>query len=621
YIADRIDLVGRGLMGMTMMCAQCHDHKFDPLSMKDYYALYGILDSSEEPALADLPAIGAAQSTDIELSRRFQKEYGQALSEFRTKRRALVRQELREFASDYLALLVEEMPRHATPEQSDYKTERTTVRPAGVQQWQRIIEARVEDPVFLLWHRLSELPRDEFARQSLEVIGETEGANRLVREALQKAAPKTMSEAARTIGTVLETVSNRWKKLQEIDPGDEGFADPATEQVRQVVFGGNAPATGMTYQAMRGWFMGTEPKSLKALQDKIETIVIKYIDVVPPRAMTLEDGLTPHDCPVHIRGDHSRHGPIVERRFLQVLEPLCKMEPIDKRSGRLELARAIVHPGNPLTSRVMVNRIWGWHFGSHLVSTPSDFGTRSDPPSHPQLLDYLARRFMDSGWSIKSIHRLIMQSATYQQQSIDRKDCVEVDPLNRLHWQMNRRRLEFEPMRDAMLAVTNELDLKIGGLPFRDVESARRSVYFYNNRRRIEAVLPTFDVPVPEATLPKRANTTVPQQSLYLMNSGFAVRRARKLVERLDNAVLNAEPKQKIEQLYRWLYGRMPTSEEIDIGMEFVAHELVDEPPAGDINDTSWTYGYGRFDPEADKVVNFTEFPYFDGKKWQASAE
>jgi Protein of unknown function (DUF1553) len=261
----------------------------------------------------------------------------------------------------------------------------------------------------------------------------------------------------------------------------------------------------------------------------------------------------------------------VPRRFLAVLSG-SERKPFTRGSGRLELARAIASTDNPLTARVMVNRIWLHHFGAGLVRTPSNFGLRGEPPTHPELLDYLAATFMDSGWSVKKIHRLILLSRTYQQSSIDRPDYRERDPDNRLLWKMNRQRLEFEPLRDALLAVAGRLDRTMGG---RSVEiiappfPPRRSVYGFIDRQNLPGVLRTFDFASPDTSTPQRYATTVPQQALYLMNSPFLVEKARYLVRRPDLASL-ARPEQRIDRLYRLLYGRAAEPEEVALGVRFV---------------------------------------------------
>lgn len=654
-LPERVDLVSRGLLGMTMMCAQCHDHKFDPLSAQDYYALYGVLDSSLEPGVPEMPLLGPPLKPDSKRLKLYEAELKEKtlardkqLSELRDK----INDELRGHAADYLVAIADSLsssngkpaPELLQPTRGDLR-QRPGDNNGGLERWKRLVAAAAPSStdisasgssptankaaaqsVFRLWHALSAVESDKFAESAPPVIEKAAGSNGLVRAALLKQPPKSMTEAAKTIGQTIEQVHRRWKTLQEVDPGDAGFEDPAAEEIRQWLTADDTLLTIKSDNKARSLYLNKDRSSIQEANDAVEEVVLKYIDVAPPRAMTLVDGDNPHDVAVHLRGDHNRPGKVAPRRFLEVLETAVgESRPATGSSGRLELAEAIVHPDNPLTSRVMVNRIWGWHFGRGLVTTPSDFGTRSTPPSHPELLDYLSRRFMSEGWSMKQMHRLIMTSATYQQAAHDRPACSDVDPLNALLWRMNRRRLEFEPMRDAMLAASGELDTTIGGLPFKDINDRRRSVYFYINRRRIDDTLPTFDVVVPESSLAKRGQSTMPQQALYLMNSGFTLRRARQLVARFDAAPANQSPtdnKTRITQLYRWIYGRNPDAQELAFGDAFLlAKPSGEQPPALSERQKCWQYGFGHFDVTKKQVSSFTPLPHFNGDRWQEGVD
>jgi hypothetical protein len=279
----------------------------------------------------------------------------------------------------------------------------------------------------------------------------------------------------------------------------------------------------------------------------------------------------PHEPRVFLRGNPSNLGERVPRRFLGVLSGPNRM-PFRDGSGRLELARAIVDRNNPLTARVMVNRIWMHHFGNPLVGTPGDFGTRSDPPTHPELLDYLATSFMDNGWSIKKMHRMLMLSRAYQQASFDLPEGKRLDPENALLWRMNRRRLDFEATRDSLLAVAGSLDGTIGGPSARDIVSTnatRRTVYSFVDRENVPGLYRTFDFPSPDATSPKRETTTVAPQALFMMNHPFVLHAARKLLQRPDIAG-EKDLERKIDRLHRVLYGREPTARERSLAHQFL---------------------------------------------------
>jgi hypothetical protein len=301
--------------------------------------------------------------------------------------------------------------------------------------------------------------------------------------------------------------------------------------------------------------------------------------------MVLNDAPHPTDPHVFVRGNPGRPGKAVPRRFLSLLvEP--NRPPFQKGSGRLELAAAIADPKNPLTARVIVNRVWMWHLGKGLVATPSDFGMRSDPPTHPELLDYLAAGFMDSGWSLKTLHRQIMLSNTYRQRSALRLEGMERDPDNRLLWRFNRQRLDFESMRDSVLAVAGALDPRIGGPAAPIAEppfSSRRTLYGFVDRQNLDGVYRTFDFAVPDATSPRRFVTTVPQQALFLLNSPFLHEQAR----RLASAVVNESPPGSaasasgsagdsapaVRRLYSRILGRPPEPDELKLAIEFVRRQ------------------------------------------------
>ncbi len=231
-----------------------------------------------------------------------------------------------------------------------------------------------------------------------------------------------------------------------------------------------------------------------------------------------------------------------------------------------------------MTARVLVNRVWLHHFGEGLVRTPSDFGLRSEPPTHPELLDYLAARFIAEGWSLKKLDRTIMLSSTYQQASNGSDAGEKSDPENRLVWKMNRRRLDFEATRDALLAAGGDMDLKIGGpsidllaQPF----SRRRSVYGYIDRQNLPGLFRTFDLATPDTTSPMRHTTTVPQQALYLMNSPFVVEQAQRCMKRSEIASV-VDPHKRIERLYELLFARPASAEEMTFGQQYVESK---QPP------------------------------------------
>jgi len=302
----------------------------------------------------------------------------------------------------------------------------------------------------------------------------------------------------------------------------------------------------------------------------------------PPAIMGVADGTITRALPIHIRGSYLTLGKPVERGFPAVMRTsLAKPVMPAKQSGRLELARWMASTEHPLTARVMVNRLWRWHFGQGIVSTTENFGLLGDKPSHPALLDWLARTFMENGWSIKDMHRLLMTSAAYQQASsvshsmADRADPRLTDPENRLLWRANVQRLEAEQIRDAMLAVSGWLNPEIGGktIPLRNrefvfnhtskdsttYESARRALYLPVIRNNLYDMLEQFDYPDPTMPTGSRNSTVVAPQALIMLNSPVVWQSAEKLAARLQPA---ASDEQRVRQLFDLLFARPPTDQE-----------------------------------------------------------
>jgi len=276
-----------------------------------------------------------------------------------------------------------------------------------------------------------------------------------------------------------------------------------------------------------------------------------------------------HDVPMQIRGNPSSPGKIVPRRFLSVLSPKTP-EVFTKGSGRLELARAIVTDGAPLAARVLVNRVWKHHFGRGLVETPSDFGAQGDRPSHPELLEDLAARFVANGWSVKWLHREIMLSATYRQTSHLAKEQQGIDPDNKYLWRMNRRRLDVEAWRDAMLAVSGTLDPRLGGpsLDLGDAKNGRRTLYGTVKRRELHDLLRLHDFPDPTSHASHRVPTVTPLQQLFTLNSPFILGQAAALAQRVQK---HPGPQgEKIQFAYRTLFGRAATERQLQLGLDFI---------------------------------------------------
>jgi hypothetical protein len=408
--------------------------------------------------------------------------------------------------------------------------------------------------------------------------------------------------------TSVKDLADRYGALLAQFDKPEPLASPDDEALRQVLRAADAP-TNIALSEV-DWFLdGAQKAALRGLVQKRDALVATHPGS-PPRAMAMEDGPVVEPV-IFKRGNPANRGDQVPRQFLAVLSPETR-EPFKNGSGRLELARAIASRDNPLTARVMVNRIWLHHFGQGLVRTPSDFGTRGEPPTHPQLLDYLAVRFMDDGWSIKKLHKLIMTSAVYQQASDHLAEPYAIDPENRLLWRQNRQRLDFEETRDSLLFAAGQLDLTIGGRPV-DIgasSATRRTIYGFIDRQNLPGMFRTFDFASPDATVAQRFNTTVPQQALFMMNSPFVLQQARKVVTRAD--IAQAPIAQRIALLYQTILGRAPAPEEAQLAQQFIAaEEAQSKPLVADAKPTPWQYGYGSYDASAAQVKDFKPFPAF----------
>jgi Protein of unknown function (DUF1553) len=269
---------------------------------------------------------------------------------------------------------------------------------------------------------------------------------------------------------------------------------------------------------------------------------------------------------VNVRGNPHTLGDPVPERFLSVLSA-PDPKPFSKGSGRLELADAVV--ASPIAARVIVNRVWKWHFGSGIVETPDNFGKMGDPPSDPELLDYLASSFVKNGMSIKKLHREILLSSTYQLSTESSADNAEKDGANRLYWRANRQRLDAEAIRDSLLFVSGSLDLKKTGGPSSDFadDNNRRTVYCKISRYRLDNFLQVFDYPNPSFTAEQRFTTNVPLQRLYFMNSSFVYKQAEAFARRVYD---EADDTARIQKAYRILFGRPPSEAETKAGLDFL---------------------------------------------------
>jgi hypothetical protein len=482
---ERVDAVSRGVLGLTVGCARCHDHKFDPILSKDYYALAGVFAST-------MAAPRPTAEVDPETDRKFMFT------------------SVRLFYLSYLANLMNNepgsKPEEAAKESADFTREMEAVRDS-------MAYLKTDHPE--MWDYLNNLAKAPRPKPA-------PGA--------AKPAPDA-SVAAVTVEDAAKPAANPQRKR----PGAASDLP-----FMQSVFDAGI------------WINGSNPD-------------LTLVDVKP--GMARDMNILPH-------ANVAAPGPIVPRQFLSVLS---KGDTTFKQgSGRLELANRMFTDAAPLAARVIVNRVWAWHFGKPLVATESDFGTQGEKPTHPELLDDLAARFIANGWSLKWLNREIMLSAAYRQASHPRADGEAADPTNRLVWRMNPRRLDIEAYRDSLLEVTGSLDETPAALS-QDLDSPEdrhRTVYGRVSRARLNTVLALYDFPDPTMSAPQRDLTTSPLQQLFVMNSPFMKARAEDLVKCVEADADNAA---KVRDMYHHVFDRDPSPKELDFALTYLDQSTLPE--------------------------------------------
>ena len=584
-IDDRIDVVMRGTQGLTMACARCHDHKFDPLPTTEYYSLYAIFNSSQEPKeLPPLKPFARTKETDefeAELAVRQKK-----LDDFVGSRRELSFGAAK--IADYLALML----RAAKEPNFNYTQEakRTNLYPTVLNGWQRALKTKVndKDPVWGGWYQLKDVADDQFAAKYAVLIAKADQfQDPLLRAELQKKSPKKFTELTAAYGAILAEAHK---------PDKHGVA--AWKAWRDLVEDPKGP-TSVTAASLIGTYNVADRNTRNNLE--IQVVGFKATSPKsPPHAMVLLDKPKAVQGVVFLRGSASRPGKVVPRQFPAVLTD-GKVKEFTEGSGRLDMANAIASKSNPLTARVMANRIWTELIGRSLVETPSDYGVRTPLPKNPELLEHLASTFMKDEWSMKKLIRSIVLSRTFLQTVDVRPEGLAKDPDNELSWRAHRRRLDFEAMRDSMLRVAGRLDAgKIGGQPFNleaNFSEPRRTLYGSIDRQNLPAFFRTFDFANPDYHVPKRNQTTTPQQALWMMNHPFARTQSDALVAKV--AALPSTDA-KVKALYVSVLGRTPDKRELTLALDYLREAETAPAPA------SWRNGYGGWNA-ATKTVAFTE--------------
>jgi len=615
-IDDRIDLVTRGLMGLTVACARCHDHKYEPLSAGDYYALHGIFASCHTPD--ELPVIGdPAPGPEADAFATKLAALKVAIVAHEDAVHARATREAVAHAADYFLETARPAPRAADNRPprlaDDYDLEQLII-----DRLKRLLDgAKPVHPILGAWAAARGKPDAEVGPTVAALIaswGESPArtlVNPLLLEELASSRPADLRQLAEMYARLAARVA----------PVAAGGPEPQPDEsedlvaVRQLLGVEGTPLVVPRAEAMR---LATRSEENELRRRKKE-LTKHNAEAVggPPRGMVLLDKAKPEDSHVFLRGNPGRRGEKVERRLPKLLGGAALSR---NDSGRLDLARAIVSPANPLAARVIVNWAWAHHVGRGLIDTPGDLGLRGEPPSHPDLLDDLSRRFMEEGqWSLRWLHREIVTSHTWRQSTAVSQVAADRDPDNRLFSRANRRRLDWEAWRDSMLVAAGTVaspSIATAAAPTGDQPPQRgpgvdplaessmhvRSLYGRLDRQDVPGILRVFDIANPDTAVHVRSRTAVPQQSLAALNAPLVVAAARKAAAR--GAV--ADDGARITELWRNVLSRSPSAEERAAALEWLGVEA-------EIDDAAETPPeFTRWDRLAQALLATSEFQFVD---------
>ena len=553
---ERVDAATRGFLGLTVACAQCHNHKFDPIPTRDYYSLLGVFEATEEGKypLAP-PAVVAAydkqkKALDDEkakLNKLLDTQREQLFDIFALKTSAYVMASWRALGPEKKA--VAELVAMQHLDNSVLEGWIRFFQPSRERKYEYLAEFDA-----LLTDSGAETKVQEFAEkfqnQLLTLRKEEE-------ELRAKNAKLKAQEKEGDVSKALPLERDKYYLLSDLR------AKPKAEPKK-------GPGPFYFSDDQLGSYMSSV---WKEHFDYLRANIDKFTKALPteyPAYSVLKDKAKPQNLHVYIRGNKDDAGEEAPRQFLAILSP-GEQVPFKQGSGRMELAESIANADNPLAARVMVNRIWLHHFGAGIVRTPSNFGKLGEPPVNPELLDYLASRFVQNGWSIKKMHREVMLSNVYALSSEYSADNAQIDPENRLFWRANVQRLDVESMRDSMLFVSGALDTTMGGpaIPLHDEKNFRRTLYGAISRAKPDQFLRLFDFPDPNETSEQRIATNVPLQQLFFLNSPFVQAQAELLDKRLGDSSMD----EKIRRTYSVLFNRVPSAEEVGKGAAFLSAE------------------------------------------------
>ncbi|MEO7653918.1 MAG: DUF1553 domain-containing protein, partial [Bryobacteraceae bacterium] len=534
-IDEQIDIASKAFIGLTVACARCHDHKFDPISTKDYYSLAGIFASTKYFDDVNRPG-GVASIHYVPLDPAAYERYDTHRRDMYAKQME-TEQEVEKQAADWYVKQGQNIAANLLAGEGKWTGFLSSTDSASLKRW-------------------------------------------------REASPETRSDLAR---------SYQEEYLKAIPVWVTKMTKYRTDFKRAVV-GARAIPERPKFAAAGSPFFAEVSEKVLVFEDTLEIARMraewkqleKTMPEEPAMASGLEDG-DPVEQKVFVRGDHHSPGDPVTKHFPLVIEGATPPR-VAKGSGRLELAQWMTTPDHPLTARVMVNRVWQWHFGEGLVRTPSNWGTTGEKPTHPELLDYLARKFVESGWSIKALHRMILLSGAYGMESVAPQAVREADPENRLLSRFSRRRLTVEEIRDSYLALDGTLDAAMGGtllppagkrgMPKPD-DVRRRTVYVPIRRGSMPPMMSTFDYGDATTSSDGRSRTNVAPQALFMMNSSFVADRALGLAK---NLLADATPSDAaiVNRAYLRVLGRVPRPDEIDRALSYTSalEKKIDSPEA-----------------------------------------
>ncbi|MBC7979719.1 MAG: DUF1549 domain-containing protein [Armatimonadetes bacterium] len=565
---DRVDVVTRGFLSSTVACARCHKHKFDPITMDDYYSLYSIFENTEEPEIK--PVIG--KPIDESAFQGFQDEAAK-LEQADTAIRQEFINHLRnpEALATYLDLAWLA------------KTENWDIGKATIEAFKK---GRYRAKAVLAWR--------DFLIHGAD--GETANPR------LKTWSTEMQSANPADRFTLCQTLASEW-----LNPPDDSALKQLTS-AQDCPLNYDIAKIPQLYDTEDSNPAFTRRSALARLQ-------IEHPGS-PPRAMALNDKKIWEPAQIYKRGDPGNRGETIERQWLGFLGGGKFPE---GKSPRLALAEKIADPANPLTSRVIANRIWAWHFGTHLAD-PADFGLQQSSPPLLPLLDFLALRFNESGGSIKDLHRLILSSKTFRLAADGPEKNSRIDEANQFFWKWNRRRADFESMRDRLLATSGSLDTgKTGGrsVLLEQASSDRhRSLYAFVDRYALANTFVSFDLPHPDHHAPKRIETTIPQQALFLLNSPLLIRQAELLANNADFNKLTSD-QEKLSWLYQRIYRRPPSQAEEQEGLQWLS-QTISANYAPSLSGT-WEVRHAR--DLNGEILEIKPFPLFKDNVWSTGPD